>query len=97
MYQVLEAHVERGDILILGNDGLACGRRNRKTSTQMTSTLSGSVNVRKEQWKILSVFSFRRKETHGLGEQICGCQGGEGRSGMDWESEVNIAFGVDKQ
>ena len=29
-----------------------------------------------------------RGETHGLGEQTCGCQeGGEG-SGMDWESGV---------
>ena len=30
---------------------------------------------------------FHRKETHGHGEQTCGCQGGE--SGMDWESRVN--------
>ena len=28
------------------------------------------------------------KQTHGLGEQTCGCQGGEGRSGMDWEFGV---------
>ena len=29
---------------------------------------------------------FYRKDSHGLGEQICGCQGGEGGggSGMDW-------------
>ena len=33
---------------------------------------------------------FHRKETHGLREQSCGCQGGEGRNGMDWESGVNI-------
>ena len=26
---------------------------------------------------------FHRKETHGLGEQTCGCQGGGGGSGMD--------------
>ena len=26
---------------------------------------------------------FHRKETHGLGEQTCGCQ--EGGCGMDWE------------
>ena len=32
---------------------------------------------------------FHRKETHGLGEQICGCQGEGGGSGMDWESGVN--------
>ena len=32
---------------------------------------------------------FRRKETHGLGEQACGCPGGEGGSGMDWGSGVN--------
>ena len=32
---------------------------------------------------------FQRKETHGLGEQTYGCQGGEEGSGMDWESGVN--------
>jgi len=32
---------------------------------------------------------FHRKETHGLGEQTCGCQGGWGGSGMDWESGIN--------
>ena len=32
---------------------------------------------------------FHRKETHGLGEQICGCQGGGGGIGMDWGSGVN--------
>ena len=35
---------------------------------------------------------FHRKETHGLGEQICGCQGGGGGSGMDWESGVNYCI-----
>ena len=28
--------------------------------------------------------STGKKETHGLGEQTCGCQGGGGESGMDW-------------
>ena len=32
---------------------------------------------------------FHRKETHVLGEETCGCQGGGGRSRMDWESGVN--------
>ena len=32
--------------------------------------------------------STEKKETHGHGEQTCGCQGGEGGSGMDWESGV---------
>ena len=32
---------------------------------------------------------FHRKETHGLGEQTCSCQGGRGGSRMDWESGVN--------
>ena len=34
---------------------------------------------------------FHRKETHGFGEQICGCQGGGGGggSGIDWESGVH--------
>ena len=34
--------------------------------------------------------SIEKKETHGLGEQICGCQGGGGRGRMDWE------FGADR-
>ena len=29
---------------------------------------------------------FHRKESHGNGEQTCGCQGEEGGSGMAWES-----------
>ena len=29
--------------------------------------------------------TFHRKETHGLGEQTCGCQGGG--SGMNWECD----------
>ena len=33
--------------------------------------------------------SFYRKETHGLGDQTCGCQMGGGGSRMDWESWVN--------
>jgi len=32
---------------------------------------------------------FHRKETHGLGEQPCGCQKGGGGNEMDWESEVD--------
>ena len=32
---------------------------------------------------------FHRQENHGLAEQTCGCQGGGGGSGMDWESGVN--------
>ena len=32
---------------------------------------------------------FHRKEAHGLGEKTCGCQGGGGAVGMDWESGVN--------
>ena len=31
--------------------------------------------------------STEKKQTHGLGEQTCGCGGGG--SGMDWESGVN--------
>ena len=33
--------------------------------------------------------STEQKQTHGHGEQTCGCQGGEGESGMDWESGVS--------
>ena len=32
---------------------------------------------------------FHIEETHGLGEQTCGCQEGGRGSGMDWESGVN--------
>ena len=32
---------------------------------------------------------FYRKETHGVGEQTCGCQGGGGGSGIDWEFGIN--------
>ena len=32
---------------------------------------------------------FHRKENHGLGEQTCGCQGGGGGNGRDWELVVN--------
>ena len=31
---------------------------------------------------------IENKETHALGEQTCGCQGGRGGSGMDWEFGV---------
>ena len=33
--------------------------------------------------------STEKKQTYGLGEQTCGCQGGEGGSGMDWEFGVS--------
>jgi len=32
---------------------------------------------------------FHRKETHGLGEETCGCQGGGGGSGIDGVLGVN--------
>ena len=31
----------------------------------------------------------KEKKNHGLGEQTCGCQGGGGGSGIDWEFGVN--------
>ena len=33
--------------------------------------------------------STEKEQTHGLGEQIYGCQGGAGGSGMDGEHGVN--------
>ena len=33
--------------------------------------------------------STEKKQTHGPGEQTCGCRGGGGGSGMDWEFGVN--------
>ena len=33
--------------------------------------------------------TFQRKETHGLGEQTCGCQGGGGGNGVVGELGVN--------
>ena len=32
---------------------------------------------------------FPRKENHGLGEQTCGCQGGE-REGMGWTGSLGL-------
>ena len=39
---------------------------------------------------------IEKKQTHGHGEQTCGCRGWVGGSGMDREMQT-IAFGVDKQ
>ena len=33
--------------------------------------------------------STEKKQTHGHGEQTCGCQGGGGGSEMDWEFGVS--------
>ena len=33
--------------------------------------------------------STEKKQTHGHREHTCGCQGGEGGSGMDWEFGVS--------
>ena len=41
-----------------------------------------------------------RIETHGFGEQSCGCQGRGGGSGMDCKSgliDANYCIGMDKQ
>ena len=38
---------------------------------------------------IWNLTNFYRKETHGVGEHSCGCQGEGGGSGMDWEFGVN--------
>ena len=58
-------------------------------------TLILSEVSQKDKYHMISLISgihgtkepFHRKETHGLGEQSCGC-GGE-RSRVDWESGVN--------
>ena len=34
--------------------------------------------------------STKQKQTHGHGEQTFDCQGGKGKSGMDWEFGVSI-------
>ena len=34
--------------------------------------------------------SMEKKQTNGHAEQRCGCQGGGGGSGMDWEFGVRI-------
>ena len=45
--------------------------------------------------------STEKKQTHGLGEQTCGCQGGWGGEwdgqGVWGQQMQTIAFGVDKQ
>ena len=33
--------------------------------------------------------SMKQKQTHGQREQTCGCQGGRGGSGMNWEFGVS--------
>ena len=33
--------------------------------------------------------SAEKKQSHGLGEQTCGCQGGEGGIRMDWEFGIS--------
>ena len=33
--------------------------------------------------------TIEKKQTHGHGQQTCGCQGGGGKSGMDWEFGVS--------
>ena len=33
--------------------------------------------------------SRKQKQTHGCREQVCGCQGGGGEEGMDWESGIS--------
>ena len=62
-----------------------------------TLTLSEVSQKEKDKYHVISYIwnliygtnePFHRKENHGHGEQNCGCQGGEGGSGMDWESRV---------
>ena len=63
-----------------------------------TLTLSELSQKEKDKHHRLSLISgisymaqmnLYRKETHRPGEKTCGCQGGRGGSGMDWEFEVN--------
>ena len=66
-----------------------------------TLTLSEVGQKEKDKYHIISLtsglyymaqmnLSTEKKQTHGHGERICGYQGGEGGSRMDWE------FGVSK-
>ena len=45
--------------------------------------------------------STKKKQTHGHGEETCGCHGGREGNGMDWDfggqQMQTIAFGMDKQ
>ena len=46
--------------------------------------------------------STEQKQAYRHGEQTCGCQGGRGGSGMDWEFGISnqmqtIKFRMDKQ
>ena len=60
-----------------------------------TLILSEVRKKEKDKYRMISLISgieykgpnepFHRKEMHGLGEQTSGCQGGGGRSGMDWQ------------
>ena len=63
-------------------DTLILSERERQIPSDMTYTWNLIYGTKKP---------FHRKETHGLGEQTCGCQGGR-ESGMEWESGVNSNF-----
>ena len=55
----------------------------KKAQYHMISFISGI------QYMAQMTLSLHRKETHGLKEQTCDCQGGGEGSGTDWESGVN--------
>ena len=41
--------------------------------------------------------STKQKHAHRHREQTCGCQGGSGRGGMDWEFGISTVLRTNKQ
>ena len=80
----------------MGGNGLVAdsrsSRNHRKSQNvgyQLALASSGKYwPIFKQDW-VSKNKPFHRRKTQGLGEQTCGCQGGAGGSGMDWESGVN--------
>ena len=67
------------------------------TWTELETLILNEVRKRQKPYDITHTWNliystnkpFHRRETHGPGEETCGCQRGEGGSGVDWESRAN--------
>ena len=74
-----------------------CGSYSQWNTTRPQKRTKESERQRQIPYDFTSVWNliygtnelFHGKETHGLEEKTCGCQGGGRGSGIDWESGVN--------
>ena len=69
----------------LGSITLNEASQKEKDKYHVTSLICGIYDMARMN------LSTEQKQTHRHGKQTCGCQGGEGGSGMNWEFEVNTA------